>query len=417
MRRHARRVLRRPRRGRSTPPAARPPASGSPRWRPMKTTTASGGPPPRLLERELAPVQKPVLETPVPMLHVAARPSPRPPRPAGAPARRRAAGRASRPSRASSSGVAPPRLPAACGRRTRGSPAAPRLAGAAAEASKPPSSRRSSSADEPAQGVCRRLVEGQPVRHPARRLADGEHHRALETGLHRLAGVADGLPANTTSSSSATPTRPRSRRGTQARAAGSLGHVSLTLSCRGSKLEVDEGWHGLAGHRGADYGDRGRQPGARARPGGSSARRIPDPLERALGQELEPDHASPRPARPGTVHRVAGPGSARRERKSPRPGPRSRERNRIQPSTTALKTIGPAQPTPAAPCTRSAQNAFDHQRRRRAAPPQSTNAPGRPVPQAAEQHGDHQVACRLPACPRGCRPAGCRGSRAGSARA
>ena len=91
------------------------------------------------------------------------------------------------------------------------------------------------------------------------------------------------------------------------------------------------------------------------------------------------------------------------------------ERNRIQPKTTRWKVTNQRShaghaPDPAAERVLGAQpgaveGAPEHERPRRA------------VPEPAEHHRQHQVAVGLPAGPCGCRRAGCRGSRAGSARA
>ena len=161
--------------------------------------------------------------------------------------------------------------------------------------------------------------------------------------------------------------------------------------------------------------DHDREADAEQRPG-AGARSAPAARSSGrAGSELQADHDDDRRAPPGRVHSVAGPGSTSAPRNVPERAPRSGERNRIQPKHDEVEGDEPAQPRRGAfdaPAERvldaqpgAVERAPEHER------------PGGAVPEPAEHHREHQVAVGAAACPCGCRRAGCRGSRAGSATA
>ena len=253
-----------------------------------------------------------------------------------------------------------------------------------------------------------RQVEADRAGHVVERPADRQHDVARGAGLHALAGTHDRLGVE--------------QRGHRERdqdhaehAAGGHGERVAVARVHWSELEVDEGGHALLADGGVGRHDHqadrdalgDHRPGDRAtpRPAARSPRRtacsaIVATTRNTIGSVTSGDgppakiwpimsKAVDRSGERKKIQREAD--DVERDQATPaRPATRSRGAPRAQRSTLSAAAVD------AAP---------DHER------------PGGAVPEAAEQHRQHQVAVGRAAARRGCRRAGCRGSRAASATA
>ena len=161
--------------------------------------------------------------------------------------------------------------------------------------------------------------------------------------------------------------------------------------------------------------DRRRRAPTPSDAGCSRSNRSCSASTRPARQQLQPDHDDDGERRPARRPQRRRPGHDEPARGTSPAMPRSWARKRIQPKHDEVERDEPAQPGRRGAAGRRAR--ARRRARRRGSAPQSTNVQRRAVPEAAEEHRDHQVAVGQQAARRGCRPAGCRGSRAGSATA